>query len=364
MDNHQILELEREKLRVVASGIKEGIIILDPQQKVTLINKAAEELTGYGQSDVLGQHISGFLNLLDESDRPIDSNLYCPLGEIDTEGVFYHQEKLNLVTKTDTIKVINMESRKMREGSKIAVGAILILENVSTENELERMKVDFVSMSVHLLRTPLTILKGFLYNLSQPTTAAKLDEKEKTYLESAVSGAEELGMLVENVLHLSELQQGRFRINVSSVNYEGLVATVTHDFKKAAESKGISLIYIPPLYEIPMIQADFVRIREVLMNLIDNAIKFTDKGKVEVTVSKEEGLIHTIIKDTGAGIPEENIHHLFTKFYRIKDPLEMESGQGLGLYICKKIIDAHNGEIWAESVLGQGSVFHFTLPTI
>jgi PAS domain S-box-containing protein len=364
MENQQILELERQKLRVLVAGIKEGIILLDPHQVVTMINKAAEDITGFGVADVLGKPVDEFVSLLDSNDVPIESAEFCPKGEIDTEGVFFRGEKINLIAKGDVIKVVNFESRKMREGSKIGLGAILIIENISHENELERMKVDFVSMSVHLLRTPLTILRGFLNSLMKPETMSKLDEKEVVSLESALAGADQLGILVENVLHLSELQQGNFKLNMSSVNYEGLVSNIVKDFKTMAEAKGIDLIYVPPLYEIPMIQIDFPRVKEVLKNLLDNSIKFTDKGRVEVSVAKEEGFIHTVIRDTGKGIAKENLHRLFTKFYRVKDPLEMESGQGLGLYISKKIIDAHNGEIWAESVEGQGTTFHFTLPIV
>jgi len=363
MENN-LIELERQKLRVLISGVREGIIILDSLRSVTMINKTAEELTGYGLSDVLGRPAEGFLNLLDEENQPVDPDSYCPLGEIDTEGVFFRKEKLKLISKENMIRVVNLESRKMREGSKIGLGAILILENVSQENELERMKVDFVSMSVHLLRTPLTILKGFLNTLSVPETLNKLTEREVSNLESAIAGADNLGTMIENVLHLSELQQGKFKLNVSSVNYSGLVSNVVNEYKMLAETKGLKIVYVPPLYEIPMMHADFVRIREVLKNLVDNAVKFTDKGKVEISVAKEEGFIHTIVRDSGRGIPADNLHNLFTKFYRVKDPLEMEAGQGLGLYICKKIIDAHNGEIWAESRTGEGSAFHFTLPII
>lgn len=356
------LELEKEKFNALLAGVKESVILLDPDQKIIATNDKASELTGYSSREMLGKHFSEILYMIDKDDKMLDPHLVCPVGGLDMDGVIYRSEHVSLVDKKDTVKAVNVQSRKIREGSKIGLGAMIIIDDVFQKDELDRMKVDFVSMAVHMLRTPLTVIKGFLASLMKLETVQKLDRDELDSITSAIAGADELDMLIENLLHLSEIQTGKFKILTSFVAYDGLVATVAGEFKQAVDIKNLRLLFVPPLYDLPMLKIDLSRIKEVLRNLIDNAIKYTDKGGVEISLSKEEGFIQTTIKDSGRGIPPSNLEYIFTKFYRIKDPLEMKSGLGLGLFVARRIIEAHGGKIWAESIEGQGSTFHFNLP--
>lgn len=358
----QTLQLEQHKLKVLIEGLKEGVIIMDTQQRIIMANAVAEELTGHTFRDMQNQPAWRFINLIDSSDKVIDMNLLCPIGGIDLDGTIYKHQNATLIDKHDLPKIVNVESRKMAQGSLIDLGAIVTLDNVFLQSELERMKSDFVSMSVHVLRTPLTATRGFLNNLVKGHAPEKLNSDELDDLMNAYTGANELYNLIENLLHLSEIQSGNFRVRFTSFSYENLVGQVVGEFKQEAEAKGLKIFYVPPIYHLPLVNGDMVRIREVLNNLIGNAIKFTTQGGVEVNISKNENNIVTSIKDTGKGIPQNQLRYIFTKFYRIKDPLAMESGEGLGLFVSKSIIDAHHGEIWAESIEGQGSIFHFTLP--
>jgi len=355
-------ELEQNKFNALVSGIREAVILLDPNQNIIGANQSATQMTGYALNEMLGRPVSQILNILDSNEALIDPNLICPTGGLDLDGVIYKATNVSLIDKADVVKVVNIQSIKIKEGSKIELGAIVVIDDNFEEGELERMKVDFVSMAVHMLRTPLTIVKGFLSTLSKLDTIKKLSKEEVDDLSAATSGADELGILIENLLHLSEIQSGNFRIHSSSVSYEGLIASVVNEVKPTVEAKGLRLVYIPPLYDFPQIKIDFGRIKEVLVNLLDNAVKYTDKGGIEVTFFRENDFIHTTIKDTGKGIPASSLEYIFTKFYRIKDPLEMEQGLGLGLFVAKRVIEAHGGKIWVESTEGQGSVFHFTLP--
>jgi signal transduction histidine kinase len=228
------------------------------------------------------------------------------------------------------------------------------------------MKLDFVGMSEHILRTPITLLRGHLHNLFNDKTISKLNEEEIKSLNKAVKSIDELKDHVENLLNLSEISQGRLTLDLVETSLEELVNKVIDEYKQQAEKKGIQLIYIPSLYEIPTLKMDIMKMIEVIRNLISNAVKFTDHGRVEVSVSKtkdkKQEFVQVMVKDTGKGIPEKNIPHIFSKFYRIKRPLEMESSSGLGLFVTKRIIDAHGGNIWVESTEGHGSTFYFTLP--
>ncbi len=356
------LELEKAKFNTLFYGVREAILLLDNDQFITQVNQKMCDLTGFEAPELLGKKISSIVNLITIDDTIIDADLLCPPGKIDMEGVIYKAENVSLIDKLQNVHAVDVQSRKIAEGSKIGLGAMVILNDVFKEGELERMKTDFVSMAVHMLRTPLTIVKGFLNSLLKIETIKKLNQDEISDLSSAVAGAADLSMLIENLLHLSEIQQGRFSIHATLVSYDGLINSMIAEYKTIVENKGLHLLYIPPLYELPMLEIDFVRVKEVLRNLLDNAIKFTEKGGIEITLYREENNIHTTIKDTGKGIPESNLEYIFTKFYRIKDPLEMEHGLGLGLFVSKRIIEAHGGKMWAESIENQGSIFHFTLP--
>jgi PAS domain S-box-containing protein len=360
--DEQILDLEKEKFKSLIAGVRETVVLLDPEQKIIAANDKATELTGYSQREMVGKHVSEVLYMIDKDDKLVDPNLICPIGGLDMDGVIFRSEHVSLVDKKDTVKAVNVQSRKIREGSKIGLGAMIIIDDVFQKDELERMKVDFVSMAVHMLRTPLTVIKGFLSTLMKLDTVQKLNRDELDSITSAIAGADELDMLIENLLHLSEIQTGKFKIITSAVAYDGLVSTIVAEFKPSAEVKGLRLLFVPPLYDLPLVQIDLARIKEILRNIIDNSIKYTEKGGVEVSLSREGDFIQTTVKDSGRGIPPSNLEYIFTKFYRIKDPLEMKSGMGLGLFVARRVIEAHGGKIWVESVEGQGSNFHFTLP--
>ncbi len=361
MPYNKDLELEKDKLRSIIDTLEEAIIIVDSAQKIVNFNKAAENLTGYSITEVIDQNIHDIIKLFD-GDYYISPDEYAPTGEIDYGGVIFKKELVKLINKQGKDVLISIESRKIKEGSKISVGSIITIKDVSSQKELERMKLDFVSMSIHVLRTPITVLRGYLSILFRDKTIVKLDEEELDTLNRAVSGADELRDLVENLLNLSELERGEFKIKRQKSSIEGAIQKIINELSQISSVKGLPLLYTPPLYPIPSVDCDITRIEEVLRTLIENAIKYTDKGMVKVSVEKTDKEVKISVMDTGKGIPQENMPHLFSKFYRIKAALEMQSGSGLGLYVSKKIIEAHNGKIWVESKEGKGTTFYFTLP--
>ncbi len=365
MQETDLIELERQKFKLVLSLIDDAVLLVDTSQNITFINTAAEQLFDVRQSDIVGKKVGDALVILDEQNSVVPANIYCPLGEIDIEGAPFKSLNAKVVTSQNKIKTVAIESRKMRGGSQLGIGCVIVLKNVEQVQELEKMKIDFTSMAVHVLRTPLTILRGFLNALCQGETINKLNQSEIDSLNNAIAGATDLNNLIEDLIHLSEISEGNFKMNPTPINYEGLVSSVVLSYQAAAKNKGLHIVYNPPLYEFPMIRADLERIKELLSNLLSNAIKFTDKGFIEVKVTHDDKNLTTIITDTGRGIAKEKQGLIFQRFYREKEnPLVMESGYGLGLYISTKIVEAHKGKIWVESKENVGSSFYFTLPLI
>src|SRR3989344_2570389 len=362
MPSPQELKQEKEKLQKVIAEVKEGVIIVDPQQNVSLMNKSAEEITGHGSVEALGKPIGHILTVLD-NEKEVHPDTYCPVSGVKLEGIVYEKDNLQLVSKKEEIKVVNLKAQKMKDGMEMGVGCILTIEDTFAQSELERMKLDFVAMSVHVLRTPLSILKGYLSYLTKRETLQKLNETEADYLKNSVVSTDELVYLVDNLLDLTELQASGFRISPIPLDLDKAVQSVVYEFKPFADAKMLEIIYAPSLSELPLVYADATRLKIVLRNLISNAIKFTDGGSVEITVAQESSdFLKVTVKDTGRGIPEKNLPHLFKKFYRVKEALEMETGRGLGLYVSKEIVGSHGGKIGVESKEGVGSTFWFTIP--
>jgi two-component system sensor histidine kinase VicK len=361
MDNQDIIETQKRIIDTISLGVNDAIIITDPERRITHFNKAAENVTGYSVVQVINKKLEEILKLYDKGGEA-DIDRICPMGELEIQGVVYENENLRLVRYDEDESIVNVRSVKVKGGSEMNLGCIIFLENTFEQSELERMKLDFVSMAEHVLRTPITIIRGYISRLLEERTTAKLDDTEINYLNQAFLGTSDLLSLVEDLLNITGFRKGLVKINPTGIDIEGLVSKVVSEFKLVAADKGLQIVFIPPIYKLPLVKADISKLKIVIQNLIENAIKYTKEGKIEIVLVNKETEVEVRIKDTGKGIPQEYIDQLFSKFYRVKKALEMDYGMGLGLYISRKIVDAHGGKIWVESEEGKGSTFHFTLP--
>ncbi len=361
MESSQIIETQKKIIDAISYGVDDAVIITDPNRLVTHFNKTAEQLTDLKIMDVLGQKLDNFLEVYDDAGQISIDNI-CPISGLDIEGVVYQANNLKLKPRIHSEEIVNIKSIKISGGSQVNIGCIIFIENTFEQSELERMKLDFVSMSEHVLRTPITVIRGYISILLHDKTKQKLDETEQKYLDNAMFGTNELLSLVENLLNIAEFRSGEVKVLTTSMSLEDLVSKVVTDLRMVADDKGLRVLFIPPVTKLRNVKGDVSKVKIVLQNLIENAIKYSQEGNINITIADKGTSAEVAVKDTGRGIPQEFIPHLFTKFYRVKKALEMEYGMGLGLYMSKKIIDAHKGKIWVESVDGQGSTFYFSLP--
>lgn len=232
---------------------------------------------------------------------------------------------------------------------------------------LDKMKDQLIAVTSHELRTPASNTQNYLWmTLSRPDPQTVLAPKDKERLQRSLLGIKNLIKLINDILDVSKLEGGKMDVNLEPTDYMEIIRTVVDELMPRAEKKGLSLT-VSLIPHIPQsVMADSLKLKEVLINLITNAIKYTDQGEIIVGVSQKDGLIVFSVKDTGKGIASENIPKLFTKFYREDTSLSSSNpetgGTGLGLYITKSTLSLMNGQIWVESILGQGSTFYFTLP--
>ncbi|WP_367343610.1 PAS domain S-box protein [Methanomethylovorans sp.] len=238
-------------------------------------------------------------------------------------------------------------------------------EELSKANEelksLDRMKDEFLSNVSHEFKTPLTSIRGY-NQLVIDGTLGEINDQQKKAMDTAIRNTDRLRRLVDSLLYLSRTQVGKMRYYFEKLQLEELINNCVHDQLLQAKNKGISLQ--TNIGEIPPIRGDKDKLTDVLINLIDNALKFTSEhGKVTVSASKIPEGVHIQVRDTGIGIPADQLPHLFQRFYQVDSSASRRyGGTGLGLYISRTIVEAHGGKIWIESEEGKGTTVHVELP--
>lgn len=247
-------------------------------------------------------------------------------------------------------------------GLMILIGG-LIIHTIQKVTEVSRLKTEFISVASHQLRTPLSGIRWYLELLLEKSRQEEQSEEVKEYITTLLQTNQRMIKLVNSLLDVSRIEQGRLKIEPQKIPFQQLYQEIIKIHQQEAKAKGIHLITgpIPPdVY----IFGDPRLLEQVLENLISNSIKYTPSGgtvKIDFVLKKSN--IQTCVADTGVGIPPAEQKRIFQRFFRANNVLKMQStGTGLGLYIAKAIVEAHKGKIWFKSKEGQGTVFYFTLP--
>lgn len=272
----------------------------------------------------------------------------------------------HLAEKEGEAKKIIEERAKKLEGSRSAM--IYLLKDMDrARKELERayedlkaldkIKGEFLSMTSHELKTPLTSMTSLMRQLSD-RELGELTEKQESAVRIISRGVERLGGSIGKILEIQRLESGRFELRKEKLQLAPLVRDVVERMKPSGELKHISITQEIP--ELPQVEADKEHIDTVLTNFVENAVKYTPEGgEVTVEAEREGDQIIVRVRDTGSGIAKENLPKLFAKFFQVD---HTKPGAGLGLAICKRLVEAHGGKIWCESEVGRGSTFSFALP--
>lgn len=230
---------------------------------------------------------------------------------------------------------------------------------------LDETKSEFISIASHQLRTPLTAIKGYGSMLLDGDFGNIESAKQRDAIQKMFISGNRLISLVENLLNISRIESGRIKFSFEPKQLVDLAREVYENLKKNAEDKKLYLRFIEPKQPLPLVIMDDEKIRQVAINFIDNAIKYTKDGGVTVSFGQRNGMVECCVQDTGMGVTPEEQARLFKKFSRGKDAnLVNTEGTGLGLYVANIMIEAHKGKIWIESegVEGRGSKFCFALP--
>ncbi len=368
---------QTDKLNFIFNSIDEGVILIDQNKVINVFNPAASRITGWEAKDAIGIDIRLVARLVDTKSEPIEDEL-SPFNQVFTTKQRVKNNNIYVLTKNNSQIAISLEVTPISNGPNSVDGAVILLRNISEEKIEEQKLADFISTASHEMRTPVAAIEGYLA-LALGAKTGNLDDKTKDYLEKAHMATEHLGQLFQDLLTSAKAEDGRLTNHPKVVEISDYLKGLNEDLRFAAEKKGLRLELIlssnrvirteaegdkqiTPLYYV---YVDPDRLREVITNLFDNAVKFTSEGSIKIGLTANEQVIQFYIKDTGVGIPEEDIGHLFQKFYRVDNSATRTiGGTGLGLFICRKIIELYNGRIWVESKLGEGSTFFINLPRI
>jgi two-component system NtrC family sensor kinase len=334
VDNAQLFtrsEVGRNQLETILRQSGNGVIVVDMEKRLLLINRAAQEALGT-DADIIG-------NPVEESfDEP---KILALLG---SAGKVPRREEIEVSDG----RVFNVQATPI-EG----VGDAVIMHDITHLKNLDRIKSEFVTTVSHDLRSPLTAILGYIELIGR---AGAVNEQQNEFIERVRMSVQQITELVTDLLDLGRIEAG-FDLAKEKTPLIILARYALDNLKGIAESKGVTLMDSLP-EELPLVNGDPIRLRQMIGNLLDNAIKYTHEGgevRIEGEAEGEQVIIR--VSDTGAGIPPADQPYLFDKFFRASNVPEEVPGTGLGLSIVKSIVDNHGGRIWVDSKLGEGTTF-------
>lgn len=347
----QAQEMEKNKVQGVIRSLTDGLILLDRENAIDLFNPQAEKMINERKENVVGKKLD-----------QLDSVFFKKISEI------FHAKK-GILNKEEIVlgdivqgKVIEISSAQVLGALGEDMGQILVLHDVTREKAVERTKSEFVSIAAHQLRTPLSAIKWSL-RLILDKDLGTISSEQEEILEKGYESNERMIRLVNDLLNLARIEEGRFIYKVSSISLVELTEQLIGTSQPLMDKKKMKFAFNKPSFPC-FINVDREKIALVIQNLIENAINYSPIGSlVTISIGCDKMGITFSIKDQGIGIPKNQQARIFTKFYRGNNALRMETeGSGLGLFICKNIIEAHGGRIWFESEEGKGASFYFMLP--
>jgi len=357
--------MEKEKAHKYLDLAGSMIMAMTPEGNITLINKKGCEILGYREEDVIGENwfdkfvpIRIRLEVIEVAKRLANGEVEPPAGYFENP----------IINKTGQERIITWHNVGLKDKDGRITGFLSSGEDITdmkniTESLRKALEVKtyFTSMVSHELRTPLgTIREGIAIVLEG--IAGGLNEKQKNLLSRAKQSVDRLTRLINDLLDFQKLESGGMKFKPETNDISKLTNDIILSWIPLSKEKGLNIL-LKTDKNIPKIQFDTDRITQVISNLINNAIKFTHKGSIQITISKKDKTVEFLIKDTGIGIRSEDMPRLFRRFERFdQDSVKPTGGTGLGLAISKEIIARHGGNIWAESEYGKGTTFFFTLP--
>lgn len=370
---------EKRRFEVIVNSIEDGVIMIDNQQVIQLINPGAAAICGWPAQEATNLSLKTVIKLVNEKGEA-SSDADSPFSRVFKTGQTIRDNHAFLMGRDNKQRSINLSVSPLLDSQKQVTAAVAVFQDVSQERAEERQRADFISTASHEMRTPVAAIEGYLA-LALNDKVATIDNRARGYLEKAHISTQHLGQLFQDLLTSAKAEDGRLTSHPSVIELGAFLEQLTNDLRFSAEKKGLKTDFtvgssrvidatkdtggervIRPLYYA---YADPDRLREVVTNLFDNAVKYTAEGSITIGLTGDNQVTQCYVRDTGPGIPADDVPHLFQKFYRVDNSATRTiGGTGLGLFIARKIIELYNGRVWVESEVGKGSSFYINLPRL
>jgi two-component system phosphate regulon sensor histidine kinase PhoR len=341
---------EKRELEATLQGMLSGVLVVDAQGRVRLVNSAAKHIFDIPAEDGTGKPLTQVVR--NEEITELVHSCLNGRAEASAEISIFHPEE----------RIYQVQTALLQGDNKAVVGVVATLNDITDIRSVERMKTEFVSTVSHELRTPLTSVKGFIRTLLDDTEGYYDRGMQMEFYHIIDTECDRLVRLISDLLNLSRIESGRtLDLVVTEVDLPKTITRVVEAQRSYATNHVFDVIAPSDLASI---FADQDKVEQVLTNLLSNAVKYSpDGGKVTVQAARLDEHVAVSVSDQGIGIPDEHLSKLFTRFHRVDNrDTRKQYGTGIGLYLVKHLVEAHHGEIKVESKLGEGSTFTFLLP--
>lgn len=362
------LEAEGRRLQAVLSSIGEGLILVDGSYRIALSNPVAAKMFGMTGEEILGKDLREFVTFWKNSKDIV------PPAEWPLEQVFLTkkpvastiEENFSISTEKHKEKLPIVFSIASLGGADGGAGAVIVMRDVTEDRALDEAKSGFISVASHQLRTPLTSIRWYSEMLLSQD-AGPLNDTQKDFMKEVHGGAERLYQTVDLLLGLSRVESGKLKADRAPIDLGIFTTEIKKELTSQADEKKLSLEVAPPDRAPVIVWLDALTLRQVLLNLVSNAIRYTNEnGNIEVKWwVREDGKEEVVysVHDDGIGIPKEAQSQVFSKFFRAENArAQVPDGSGLGLALVKELVESWGGKVWFETKEGEGTTFFFTVP--
>jgi len=341
---NRVIEDTNDQVKGILATLADPAYVVSPEYQILWMNRAAEEIFGEGQRGGACHHIF------------YDRTEPCEVCA-KNKGAARWRATLKNGKSYRFISAVVRNSKG--EVEKLAVGT-----DITPDQEVSKIHKTFIANVSHDLRTPLAAIDQYV-NILMEGLGGELNDDQKNYIDVIRRSSFRLHNLIENLIDANKVLSGDFKLKMEVLDIQDILDVVLGRLRSQAEDKGLTM-QVQVADGLPPVYGDKSRIAQVVANLAGNSIKFTEQGMLQIRAGfmpRDEGRIILSVEDTGIGVPKEDLGKIFDLFYRVeKDKVYVEEGAGLGLAISREIIRAHGGTLWAESMEGMGSAFHFSIP--
>lgn len=339
------VQSEALRRRAILESIADGVVVLDRQRYIVIVNRAAEQ--------ILGMHD---WQLVRRSFNEIPLKRVEVRHEVFSENGIGHREHFRLGDR-----VVRLSSAPVITDEGAQIGEVVVLHDISAEAAVDRAKTEFIATISHELRSPLTVISGYT-DLLLRGLAGELSGDQRDLLEAVRNRAELMTNIVKNVIMVASIEANSLQTDLTAQDVRRAIDDTVAPMRKAFERKGLRLTVHTP-EDLPPVRADREQLLIMLGQVIDNARRYTQQGEVVITAyRRDDDMVQIDVSDTGPGIPADQMSRLFTRFFRVEGNNSPERGSGLGLVITRQLVERHGGKVWAHSDVGRGSTFSIALP--